>query len=168
MILNSMIPFRFRYSRGCCAECRRPCISCPHTIQIQWRREMKGHQHSAQHTCAAACGSILSLYDWFFIDTQGPMKRTVLTLVQFLPKYHRISMQERFARAYALCTTYGYSARTIEFHRYSPWVSLTDQGFHLVRSISIYFLWGNTGNFNGNFSSREEMLARNQTSDTIP
>jgi hypothetical protein len=29
-------------------------------------------------------------------------------------------MEERFARAWALSTTYGYSARTIEFHRCSP------------------------------------------------
>jgi hypothetical protein len=43
------------------------------------------------------------------MDNQGgsnDMIWTVPTLVQFLPKYHRISMEERFARAYALCTTY--------------------------------------------------------------
>jgi hypothetical protein len=57
---------------------RRPCISCPHTIQIQWRREMKGHRHSAQHTCASTCGSIILNERRF--DTQGPMKWRVPTL----------------------------------------------------------------------------------------
>jgi hypothetical protein len=42
------------------------------------------------------------------IDTQGSMIWTVLTLMQFLPKHHMISMEERFAWASALCTAYMY------------------------------------------------------------
>ena len=96
-------------------NCKYRCLtnSGPNTIWFLWRRELIQHRHSAQHTCASTCRSII--LNERRIDTQGSMIWTVPTLMQLLPKHHRISMEERFARAWALSTTYGYSARTIEF-----------------------------------------------------
>jgi hypothetical protein len=50
------------------------------------------------------CHCRYSRYVW--INTQGSMIWTVPTLKQFCPKYHRISMEKRFARAFELCTTW--------------------------------------------------------------
>jgi hypothetical protein len=77
-------------------QCRRLISSCPNTIGFLWRRELINRRHSAQH-CPLANRSACC---W---------KSTVIcgvpTAIQFLPKDHMISMEERIARSSALSTT---------------------------------------------------------------
>jgi hypothetical protein len=88
--------------------------------------------HVRDTACGSTCGSILNghvdyiLNEWR-IDNQRPMKLPVLTLVQFLPKYHVISMEERFARVAAVCTTYMWCSMWIDTQRMADRYSRTDE-----------------------------------------